>query len=481
MIASIEPGNTPGTTLSINYAYNAANQMTYMGSGIQGGSNFAYDANGNMTDFGGEHYNWNFKGQLTSATNVNNGNFGGGNVYFGYDSLGRRTGSQRPDPANGMNTITRSTTWDGWGEREVSEGTTGGNMFGLGMTSTTTGLPTGIFNLGDSGSTTLLGYGAAQGPSQGGTIDFSPYGRVVGATGTGSDEKNVRYAGMIPEPGTNLYYARNRFYHPAMGRFISEDPIGFDGGLNLYAYCGGDPVNFSDPLGLSPEDWSANIGGPNGLTFSLSPNLNDRYINIGGGNGFTLTREGIHEGASTGFNAVRCVVSGGWYDGGSYRCKPGFEVSWWLATIGVFVMPGPAGDGVRYAQGGMGLAAHIRDGDADSGPQAIVSMGGGRTIPSGPPKIRGGAPGTRGGKIFSPAGKEEVLKANRTKNGGTIVKCEECGTDCVQPLKSMGGVKDPSPKEWQIDHIIAKSNGGSGTPDNGQVLCRKCNRTKWDN
>jgi len=40
---------------------------------------------------------------------------------------------------------------------------------------------------------------------------------------------------------------------PSLGRFISEDPIGFAGGLNPYLYCDNDPVNLSDPTGLRPS------------------------------------------------------------------------------------------------------------------------------------------------------------------------------------------------------------------------------------
>jgi hypothetical protein len=40
-----------------------------------------------------------------------------------------------------------------------------------------------------------------------------------------------------------------RYYAPALGRFISEDPIGFRGGINRYAYVGDSPLNFVDPLG----------------------------------------------------------------------------------------------------------------------------------------------------------------------------------------------------------------------------------------
>jgi RHS repeat-associated core domain len=47
-------------------------------------------------------------------------------------------------------------------------------------------------------------------------------------------------------------FRRNRYYDPLTGRFTQEDPIGLAGGLNLYGFAEGDPVNFSDPFGLCP-------------------------------------------------------------------------------------------------------------------------------------------------------------------------------------------------------------------------------------
>ncbi|HEY4307743.1 MAG TPA: RHS repeat-associated core domain-containing protein [Gemmatimonadaceae bacterium] len=49
-----------------------------------------------------------------------------------------------------------------------------------------------------------------------------------------------------------LVYMRNRYYDPSGGRFTQEDPIGIAGGMNLYGYAGGDPINYTDPLGLCP-------------------------------------------------------------------------------------------------------------------------------------------------------------------------------------------------------------------------------------
>jgi uncharacterized protein RhaS with RHS repeats len=58
---------------------------------------------------------------------------------------------------------------------------------------------------------------------------------------------------------SGLVYMRNRYYDPNTGRFTQEDPIGLAGGLNLYGYANGDPVNFSDPFGLCAKDKDGNI------------------------------------------------------------------------------------------------------------------------------------------------------------------------------------------------------------------------------
>jgi RHS repeat-associated protein len=59
-----------------------------------------------------------------------------------------------------------------------------------------------------------------------------------------------------------LYDYRNRTYFPKWGRFLQSDPTGFGGGdSNLYRYCGGDPVNGSDPFGLATADAKRNNEG----------------------------------------------------------------------------------------------------------------------------------------------------------------------------------------------------------------------------
>ena len=79
------------------------------------------------------------------------------------------------------------------------------------------------------------------------SYSFEPYGNTS-VSGAASDNP-YQYTGREND-GAGLYYYRNRYLRAPMGRFVSEDPLGFAAGQNHYLYALGNPLRWRDPLGL---------------------------------------------------------------------------------------------------------------------------------------------------------------------------------------------------------------------------------------
>ena len=103
-------------------------------------------------------------------------------------------------------------------------------------------------------------------PSTGGSFEqvHLPFGTALASETTNST--NQRFTSYDRSPATGLDYAMNRFYDSAQGRFTQVDPAGMNAtsienpqSLNLYAYCGNDPINRTDPDGLGLISWLKKI------------------------------------------------------------------------------------------------------------------------------------------------------------------------------------------------------------------------------
>jgi len=69
------------------------------------------------------------------------------------------------------------------------------------------------------------------------------------------------FTGREYDSEVGLYYYRARFYKPNIGRFLQTDPIRYAAGLNLYTYCGNNPIKFIDPMGLDVWVGKSGLGG----------------------------------------------------------------------------------------------------------------------------------------------------------------------------------------------------------------------------
>ena len=178
----------------------------------------------------------------------------GGTVSFKYDPFGRRIQKAFTTGANPPTTTTTNYLYDG--DNNIEEVDPNGSVLARYSQGLNTDEPLAMLRSGATNYYHADGVGSVTSLSNpAGTLAqtyaFDSFGKQTAASGSLTNP--FRYTAREFDSETNLQFSRARYYEPMTGRFLSEDPIGFDGGGNFYAYGQNDPIDESDPDGLSPK------------------------------------------------------------------------------------------------------------------------------------------------------------------------------------------------------------------------------------
>jgi RHS repeat-associated protein len=234
----------------------AENQPLTATPATGGSTVFAYNAQKNrLLSAGALSYTYDYEGQLATAGNTglvfdyNHRLVGiGTDTQFSYDGRGNRLIATRSG-------VTTRYIYDPWGNLMAdadSNGVTHKYIYGKGLLAIATPSARYCYHFNGTGSTVAI---TDMSQAVVNSYAYDPFGQILGQQEAITQPfKFVGQYGVMAEPN-GLYYMRARYYDPSVGRFISEDPLGFGGGdVNLFAYARNNPVSRIDPFGLKPGD-----------------------------------------------------------------------------------------------------------------------------------------------------------------------------------------------------------------------------------
>lgn len=246
-------GNNPSTQ---TLTYNAANQITNSGWG--------YDAAGNMTYKPGMGATFNTAGQMTARTATAPGNTATDDTQYTYAGTNQDEITKMSTPGD----VTYDFAYgapDSNGLPVINEltRTANGTSVDAYVTHDNTGLPVMLqTSTGQSGMYVYDGQGnpvslTTEGSATSYLYEFDPYGGATttqNSGGTGYIQNPYVYGGGLQDRSTGLIKFGQRWYDPSTGSWVQQDTLNapLDPlNANRYSYANGNPVNYTDPLGMS--------------------------------------------------------------------------------------------------------------------------------------------------------------------------------------------------------------------------------------
>ena len=213
----------------------------------------SYNPNGNETGDGSHTYEWDAANRLTAINYFSSGN----RSEFTYDGMGRRVKIVEKN-SSGTVTGTKDFVYVGSNiaeERNASNAVTK-QYFPQGMAILAGYSTTGNFyyTRDHLGSVRELLSSTGTVVSR---LNYDPYGNVIPVT-EGAAVPDFQYAGMYAHQPSGLNLTLFRAYDPVASRWLSRDPIGEAGGINLYDYVANDPIRLHDHLGLFSDPDASN-------------------------------------------------------------------------------------------------------------------------------------------------------------------------------------------------------------------------------
>ncbi len=215
--------------------YDAANQLIQLN-----GVTLTYDLNGNLTSDGTTNYTWDARNRLIALAGP------AITASFAYDAKGRRISKT-------INGITTEYHYDRKDIIMESQGSAVVATYLRKLCLDTayvrqTADGNEYYHTDTLGSTLVLTNDTGAVSDQ---YQYQPFGRTQH---TGTSTNPFQFTGRERDTA-ELYYYRARYHAPGLGRFVSEDPLRFDGGSpNFYSYVDNNPLRFSDPLGQEKCD-----------------------------------------------------------------------------------------------------------------------------------------------------------------------------------------------------------------------------------